>query len=447
MGTRRLLLEALIWATASMALGGIARAEEATDPVEGLLPLPDYAGDLRNRAYLTGDWGGTRSALAARGVQLDVGFTQIVESVVDGGLDTDTRYGGRVDYDVTLDLHRMGLIPGALVEARAESRYGESVNGIAGAILPVDTDGFFPLEGEIDEDIAITLTTLTYTQFLSEKFGLMFGKFDTLNADPNEFASGRGTSQFLNANFIFNAAVALTAPYSTLGGGVLWMPARSVTIVSLVYNTTDASTTSGFDDIGDGTSWSTEAQLQYRVGELPGGQNVGVVYSFDDDFTEIGGRFVFQPGQGITAPSENSTWAVYWSAWQYLHIEDASDSAVDVTNGRTDHQGIGLFARAGFADRDTNPVEWSLSGGLGGRGILPTRDDDTFGIGYYFIRIRDTRLGGVLDVDDESRGFEVWYDVEVTPAVHLTLDAQVVDSPDPRADTATILGVRFGMTF
>ena len=43
---------------------------------------------------------------------------------------------------------------------------------------------------------------------------------------------------------------------------------------------------------------------------------------------------------------------------------------------------LGFFARFGIADKDTNPVEWSASGGLGGRGVIPYRDDDLFGAGY-----------------------------------------------------------------
>ena len=85
-----------------------------------MLPVPDYGGDLLNRSRLTGDWGGTRTDLANKGVQVDVDWTQYVQGVVDGGIDRSTRYGGHLDYLVHLDLMRMGLIPGGLVKFRAE---------------------------------------------------------------------------------------------------------------------------------------------------------------------------------------------------------------------------------------------------------------------------------------------------------------------------------------
>ncbi len=185
-----------------MAVAQASAPDEAPVAAEskGLLPIPDYSGDLWQRAYLTGDWGGTRAGLADKGVQINLHWNQYLQGVADGGRDETTRYGGHLDYLVNLDLMRMGVLEGALVKFRAESRYGNSVNAEAGPILPVNTDAFFPLTSTIDEDIAFTITDLNYTQFLSPKWAVLMGKVDTLDGDPNEFASGRGTSQFMNAN-------------------------------------------------------------------------------------------------------------------------------------------------------------------------------------------------------------------------------------------------------
>jgi porin len=172
------------------ALQEEAEPEEA--PSEGLLRIPAYGGDLAARSTLTGDWGGARTRLAERGVQLDLRFNQYVQGVTEGGRERDVEYGGNADALILLDLMRMGVVPGALVKLRLESRYGDSVNGIAGPLLPVNTDHYFPLTDELDEDLPIAITTLSWTQFLSEGFGVYFGKLDTLDGDPNEFASGRG---------------------------------------------------------------------------------------------------------------------------------------------------------------------------------------------------------------------------------------------------------------
>jgi porin len=215
----------------------------------------------------------------------------------------------------------------------------------------------------------------------------------------------------------------------------------------VVYNIKDSSTTSGFENIDDGAAWLTEVQFQYKLGELPGGQNVAFGYAFDSDFVHLGERFVFTPGEGLAPTTKDSTWAATWSGWQYLWVKNPSDAPINLTNGEPDRQGLGLFARAGFADQDTNPIEWSASGGVGGKGIIPGRERDTFGVGYFYLKFQRDRLIDSIGVDDYSQGFEAFYNVSITPAANLSFDVQVVDSPFPDIDTAVILGLRLGLKF
>jgi hypothetical protein len=109
----------------------------------GLLPIPDYSANLWRREQLTGDWWGGRTYLATDGIQIGVELNQYVQGVTNGGRDQTAAYGGTADYTVNLDLMRMGILPGALIKFRAESRFGNSVNGDAGPILPVNTDLLF----------------------------------------------------------------------------------------------------------------------------------------------------------------------------------------------------------------------------------------------------------------------------------------------------------------
>ena len=317
-----------------------------------------------------------------------------------------------------------------------------SVNDISGQVLPVNTTALFPLTNRLDEDVGIAITDLNYTQVLSEQLAVVIGKLDTLDADLNEFASGRGKSQFMNANFLFNSALALRLPYSTLGAAVRWLPTSNITVNASIINSTDSSTDTGFEDFGDGQTVSVETDFQYRLRELPGGMNVGGLYSFNQDFNQIGGRLIFQPGQQLAVEQEDDTWALYWSGWQYLFVEDPSDRPLNLANGVPDREGVGVFARFGFADQDTNPIEWSGSFGVGGRGIIPSRDDDVFGAGYYYTHFQETRFGGLLGVDDHGQGFETFYNAALTPAAHLTFDVQLLDSALPDTDTAVILGAR-----
>ena len=415
---------------------------------QGLIPVPDYSGDLMTRNRITGDWGGTRTELANKGVQFDVTFTQVLQSVVDGGLNSTTRYSGSLDYVLTLDLMRMGVMPGAMVKFRGESRFGNSVNDDSGSILPVNTDAFFPLTSPLEEDIAITITNLTYYQFLSEQFGVVVGKIDTLDADPNEFASGRGVNQFMNANLVIPSSPLIVLPaYSTLAAGILWMPVKGVTVTSVALNAADSSTNTGFEDFGEGTAWMTEGQFQYRLGNLPGGFNVGFIYGFDNTFLDLNGRFTFQPGQGIVAPTTDDSWAFYASAWQYLCVEQQGDALINLMDGKQDLQGVGLFLRVGFADDDTSPIDVAISGGVGAKGIIPSRDNDTCGIAYYYNSIETGRIAGIVGIQDHTQGFEAFYNLHITPATQLTFDVQVIDSAQASIDTAVVLALRLNLQF
>jgi len=415
---------------------------------DGILPIPDYSESISTRNHLAGDFNGSRTELAKKGVQFEIDSTQSLQSIVDGGTDSDTKYGGSFDYNANFDLMRMGILPGALISFRAESRIGSSVNGDSGSLSPVNTDALFPLTSKLNDDVPFTITNLNYTQFLSKNVGFLVGKFDTADGDLNEFASGRGTTQFMNGNFLFNPVIALHLPYSTLGGGIILMPIPNgskggLTIKSLLIQTTDSSESDGFDNFDDGLTWLTEASTQYRVSEskLPGGQNLGFLYSFDQDFRKIGGRLVIPEGQGLNLESEDSTWALYWSAWQYLIVRDPNDKAIDLANKMADHQGFGFYSRAGLADQDTNPIKWSFSVGVGGRGVM-SRDNDSYGVGYYFSDLQSTRFTDAVGVDDAAQGFELYYSVGITPAAQFIVDLQTIDSVLPNADEGIILGGR-----
>jgi porin len=447
----------LRYSTVALSLTGLigsgALAQTSDDPppappkpAEGLVPIPDYSGDLASRRFLSGDWGGARTDLANRGLTLDLDWTQWAQGVVSGGERIDWDYGGTFDVAGTFDLMRMGLLPGAMVTFRVESRYGESVNDDSGSLVPVNADAVFPITGSLNEGI-VAVTQLSIIQFLSEKLALSFGKVQTLGADPNEFASGRGTTQFMNFSLLASPVTYRTVPYSALAAGVVILPTKRISISSTLLTTEDSSTNSGFDNVGDGWTWASEADFQYTLGNLPGGFNLGVTYAFANDFAELNGKFQIRPRTGVVLPVESESWSVYLSGWQYVYTPDKAPEKINVADGKADLRGLGIFARFGFADEDTNPVDWSASGGLGGRGLIPGRDQDTWAIAFVHNSLTDTRLGSLLDFPGSAQLVEAYYSLAISPASDLTFDAQWVESSARENRDATLLGVRFSVRF
>lgn len=410
-------------------------------------PEPEYAGELLDRSVLSGDWGGTRSDLAAKGLTFDLGWTQVVQGVVAGGRRRDWDYGGNLNLALNADFEKLGLgLPGWLV-VRGESRYGETVNDDSGAFTPVNTRGHFPLATGVNEGIPFTITELAYTLAVGETLEFTIGKMLTAEGDPVEFAGGDGRTQFLNSNFIYNVVTSKTAPYSTLGAAADWTPAEWITLSSALFETTDSSTTSGFDHWEDGWTWWGQAAASYRLGGLPGGANAGFQYAFGNDFPKlVDGKLTLIPG-GVGVETLRDSWAVFFGGWQYLWTPDEVADQIDAADGKVDLKGLGVFARLGFADEDSNPARWSISAGLGGRGVIPGRDDDSLGAGYYYTDVQNGGVFSRLGLPSSAQGIEAYYSVALTPAVALTFDMQWVDGTLEQQDPATVVGVRLDISF
>lgn len=414
--------------------GAGAYADEAR---RGLVPIEDCGAALRDRPCLLGDWGGARDELADKGLSLDWTIVQL-GATNSGGLASDEYYGIKSEALFTLDLDRAGRVPGALVTLRAESRAGDSPNTTTGAFLPVSDPMFFPQPA--DADFALYITELRYTQMLSAKAGFFVGKFTTLGGDLNEFAGGRGDSQFLTFNG--NSVSAMFGPYSTVGIGGFYNPNPAVSLSTSLVASTDSASTTGLGTLDDGLIWTVNAAQQYRLGQLPGGLRGSFQYAFDNRFYNFD-RGPYLTPEGVRLPFEGDTWAFVASGWQYVYVKDGDDDKlVNLADGRQDLAGVGLWFRAGTADADTNPVRWGVSAGLGGKGLMRSRPSDTFGIGFAVAEIRRIRFVTERLIEPTAGRLEAYYDAAITPALHLSLHYNEAAPLLRRVDDSRIVTLR-----
>jgi porin len=420
-----------------------ASDEQANEGSSPALSALQFGGPLSERLKLTGDWGGLRDTWAENGVTIDFDMTHITQWVVDGGYDgpiaarlladtDDVETGASIDLVFQLDTEKAGLWPGGTLKIRGEARFGDYLLGRTGTISPVAMDALAPLN-DFNES-TIDISEFTYTQFLSEKFGIFVGLLNTFEGDNTFFASGRGDTQFLNTGMNFNLAIFTGMPYQSLGGGLVLIPngdpAKALGTLTIM-NTEDASGRNPFDYTG-GTTANTEWYFGYTVGERPGQFMVAGTYA-DYTFSDLDPdpRLSLLPG---TAKGEKSdTWNIYFNLSQYLQMYDHAPES-----------GWGFFARLGFSDGNPNPVDWFGSIGLGGN--TPWRAQDTFGIGLYHASLSSDALNQNERIDDET-GFELFYNFGVTPWLHVTADLQVVDSGLPDAETPVMLGLRTRWSF
>jgi len=334
----------------------------------------------------------------------------------------------------------MGLWPGGFLDMRAETQFGEFINSDTGSMLATNMDGFCPLP----DTHTTTLSHVVLTQFLSESMAVYFGKIETLDGDSNRFAGGRGKTQFMNQNFIINPVTLRSSPYSSMGAGLAFFfpnaAAENPSTLSLaVLGANGQPDTAGWeDDFEDGANYSAEFKLPTRFFGLDGAHLVGGTYN-NKDFksNDQNARRVLAAKLGLgTLAEDEGTWCAYYNFHQYLFTEAEDES-----------QGWGIFGRYGFADDETSPIEDFYSIGVGGKGIFEKRDNDTFGVGYYYIGLFDKLPNLASNRFGDSQGFEVFYNIEVTPSLHITPDLQVINPSREQNQTAVVLGLRVGMTF
>jgi len=373
-----------------------------------------YSGDFLTRSTLTGDWGGSRNELAAKGVTFDSNITQVTQGVVDGGKNGAWEYGGRGDLTGTLDTGKAGLWPGGFLTAELEGNWSNSVNGKTGSIDPVNTNQLFPLP--VGDNVA--LPNLSVAQFLSHYGGVTAGKFQTIStADENEFAHGKGDTQFFNTALNINP-IALFVPYSTLGAGVIALPTAdpNQAIVSfLVLSATGKPSTTGFDDM-NGAIFAGSGRVRTGFFGLTGHQLVGALYS-NKAYTSLDQRLGFVL-QNKALAKQDGTWGVYYNFDQYLY---QPKEGVD--------RGVGLFGRFGAAEGDPVPTKYFYSAGVGAKGLIPGRSLDQFGIGYYYNNNNNPTFQRPLVTQSFLRdewGFEAYYNLALTPWLLISPDIQVI---------------------
>jgi porin len=414
-------------------------AEEEAGAPAGILPIPDYKSDIWNRAYLTGDWGGKRTEWANKGFQFDVDSFQWFDNVTDGGKSSNTKWGGNLTYNIEWDLMRAGLVPGALIQIRAESRYGNSAIFDTGQIQPTNSGSLSPTNySEFDDGYDLALTQFSYLQMLSPHFGMIAGKLDLYgDGDLNEFTSGRGRTGFSIWSIGFPTG-ALFVPATTFGVGAVYLPSEYLTISSIVLNGVECTSGNCLDNLYDenGGVSATSVNWQYNLGGKPGGISGTYLYFFDADFTELG-TVLPVPTEGLVGSTKSSTWEVAASFWQYLSVQEPHEGPVHLNNREPDLPGWGIFARVGVNDDTVNPWEDVVSFGLGGRGVIPNRPNDTFGVGYFFASLSDERT--ITDDFEDPEGAEAFYRLAITPAVKFSLNLKYIGGSEPGVDDATML--------
>jgi len=398
----------------------------------------DLGPSLSERTTLTGDWGGRRAALAARGIEIGLVNYGDAMSVVGGGIERQTDFPGLVEPSLAVDLERLLGWQDVRTFLRGIGTYGSDPAEATGSLnapsnLADAVDTFKLLEGWLEWGL------------LDDTVAILVGLYDA----DTEFDVKETAGVFMNGGF----GTGLDLSESGLNGPCIFP--TSCVGVRVGYRPTPAY-------------YLQVAVLDGVAGDPDDPHGTQVHLDADDGILVLG-----EAGYQQGADAGRFTRAAL-GAWHYtttfddlLEVDaqgqprrrDGTQGVYALLEGELFRepgqptQGLSGFLRVGMADQDVNPVRYYAGGGVVYTGLLPARGEDVagFGVSAAFLgdKFKTAQRRAGTPVDDREIALEGTYWMPLLPWMSLQLDAQYIRNPgaDPDVDDALVFGLRYQIAF
>lgn len=415
----------LVWAAAVLMAPTAAFADGIDDWLTG-----DYA---------TGTWGGLRTHLEEHGVTFEGAYTTDILAVRNGnaGSGDGWDYAGRIDFGVELDFEKIAGLAGFSIYASGAWSSGQDLSDRkVGNLFAVQ---------EIYTGREIRLTQLyaqqrLFDDMLTVKIGRLTAEADFLASDIYvNYVNGGINGAPANvpgSNFGYT-----TAPFAQWGVVAAVEPVEHLRFAVGVYNADEKT----IDDRRNGTRFTLDpedgvfaiGELSYAWNQLeeaedgkepaipegmPGLAKLGI-------FGESGDREDLKDGR-----DKDGNVGFYLSLEQMVYREQ----------GTTD-QGLTPWGVIAFQPRQSiSELPVFFGAGLVYKGLIPSRDEDSAALGFFY-----GRLSGDINPGGSEKILEVAYTLQLTPWFFVRPDLQLVFDPAgvSGADTAVVFGAEVGITF
>ena len=402
--------------------------------------------DLWTRDKLSGDWGGARTALSQRGI--DISFNYIAESfaTVAGGFRQGVDYEHRFELSIDADLEKLMGLSGAT----AHTTFYQI--GHANGMPAQNYVGSIADPSNIEAQPSTRLFTAWFQKnFLDDKVSLRVGQI----AADDEFLISPTASNLINSTFGYAALLAADQlqggpvyPLATPGVRLQLKPTDEITFLSAVFAGAPAGANcTSLPQFCDpyGLTFSTSGgalwmeELQYGINQAKDAKGMPAVYklgawyataSFPDQhfgLTAGGSPISLASPLSVSSLTHQGNWGIYG-------VVDAM-----VWRAQKGPPAANIFLRAGGSPSDRNLVQGYIDAGVGLKAPLPGRDDDllTFGVAFSKISSDAAALdletpsfgGPVIPMRDQELLFELNYSYQLAPWWTLQADAQEIMHP------------------
>jgi len=390
---------------------------------------------------LTGDWNGARTSLKDRGIDIQLTYINEVLSVLRGGIDRRASYEGRLDLTVETDLGKLAGWDGFITHVTVFNIHGSEHNAATnvGSIAdPSNIDAY--------------RTTRLFTAWLqygdpaynkadpskSDRFSFRVGQL----AADDEFLTSPTAGGLINGTFGWAAIQSANIlsggpayPLATPGARIQVRPVDDVAIRAAVFSGDPAGhgcnggnpqvcNKNGLTfSFAGGTLAMVEAELGVNQSKaakgLPGVYKIGFWHA-SADYADV--RFPIM---------RNGNYGVYGVA--------------DQTIWQSGETSLSVFTRAGVVPSNRNTVSFYIDGGLGFKGLIPGRADDTLTFGVAYEKISPDAIAADRDallpvIRSNEVVFEASYAAQIAPWWVIQPDFQYIVRPGGNVEDPGNLG-------
>jgi len=356
------------------------------------------------------------------GVDVSVEYTSTYQG--DSADSKSYAYGGKFDSFINLDSNKLGLWKDGKIMSHIEYRHGSSNAFLGNTLLPINSATILPLSSPH----TVVASSLYLAQKLSTDSTLLIGRFNVVDfLKEDSFWGGWGNHRFMNVAFVAPPSGVLPP---TIFGMILKHKLSNMDLTVMLYDPNDRT-------------------LEYLPNDLfDDGFNISLALksTFDKTTVSINGIYSTKEGTDLST----------------IMRED-DDNVETLTKGNSYNlslqishllyskpmENFGIYGKVNLSDGNPNLIRGSFIGGLAAKGMLFNRQDDSFGLGYFYYdwstALKDS-LVGVKNIDYES-GVEMYYNYEATKWLHITADVQYINSAFKDYDNALIFSLRTNIKF
>ncbi len=380
----------------------------------------------------TGDWDGARNALDDAGIAFAGSLISEWSDVFRGGIDQKSAFRFLLDLNLSLDLSKLAGIEGGSVFLDFQT---------ADAGSGAQFYGEFQTYSNIAIDGSITqLSQAYYEQWLFDRaLRVKVGKVDA----NTEFAYIASAGGFINASSGFTPTIfALpTYPNASTSVNLFVYPSEHTYLGAGVYDGATAVDGVPTGSRGPSTFFSDdESDDWFFIAEA--GVTLESFGSMNDARAAVGGWWHTGDFTAFSGGNEDGAGGFYALAEARVWGPQAeeSDAACPCCDG------LFVFAQYGWAQDAVSVATQQIGGGVTLVGTFASRENDSTGLYISYVDFTND-ASGLYGASETS--FELFYDIALTPSVHLKPDLQYFVNPglDASTDDALVGTLRLTIVF